>query len=130
MTHPKNPPRTALIDIKRYLTSAVIVGDGIARNLLDCLTKRPTNIPGINQSEPLMTLGNMRALGVRCLLVSCMVCRYEIAICVDRYADDIEVRSFRSCMKCAKCGSEDVQVRPNWAEAPGMPEDWTGRAVE
>ena len=120
MAHPKNPTRTTRIDIKGYLTSAVIVGDGIARNLLDRLAKLPRNIPDTSQSEPLMTLGNMRALGVRGLLVSCLnhTCRYEIAICVDRYADNIAVPSFRLRMKCSKCGSRNVDVRPNWKEQP------------
>ena len=130
MAHPKTPPRTARIDVKGYLTSAVIVGDGIARNLLDRLTKRPSNIPGTRKekkawphkrpSERPMTLRNMRQLGVRGLLVSCLnhACRHEIVICVDRYADDIEVPFFRSCMKCGRCGSVDVDVRPNWKEQP------------
>jgi hypothetical protein len=30
---------------------------------------------------------------------------------------------------CAKCGARGrrIDVRPNWKEAPGIPDDWSGR---
>jgi len=50
---------------------------------------------------------NMRELGVRGLAVYCLnhPCRHQTVISADDYADDIEVPSFRLCMKCTKCGA-------------------------
>jgi len=78
----------------------------------------PKHPPG-----PPMTLGNMRQLGVRGLLVSCLnpQCRHEVTVSVDDYADEIEVPSFAARMVCSKCGSERVDVRPNWKEMPIPP---------
>jgi hypothetical protein len=41
-----------------------------------------------------MTLGNMRADGVRSLLASCHKCHYEIIIEADHWLDRMEVSSF------------------------------------
>jgi hypothetical protein len=46
----------------------------------------------------------------------------ETIISADDYADEIEVPSFALRMKCSKCGGKRVDVRPNWKEAPGMPD--------
>jgi hypothetical protein len=74
-------------------------------------------------SGPPMTLGNMRKLGVRGLLISCLnhECRHQTVVSVDDYADDITVPSFIPQMECKECGSKRVDVRPNWKEqqSPG-----------
>jgi hypothetical protein len=36
---------------------------------------------------------------------------------------------FGSKVKCSKCGGKRVDVRPNWQEAPGMPDSWEGRSA-
>ncbi len=71
----------------------------------------------------LMTLGNIRQLGVRGLLVSCLnpQCRHEETFSVDDYADEIEVPSFAPRMLCSKCGWKRMEVRPNWNEMTIMP---------
>jgi hypothetical protein len=50
---------------------------------------------------------------------------------VSKYPGDVEVPWFQGRIKCGKCGRRGrwVDVRPNWKEAPGMPQDWTGRPV-
>src|SRR6516165_4478267 len=55
---------------------------------------------------PPITVGNLRQLGVRGLLVSCRnpQCRHEATMSVDDYADEIEVPSFAPRMVCSKCG--------------------------
>jgi hypothetical protein len=75
-----------------------------------------------------MTLGNMRELGVRGVLVSCLnhECRHQAVFSADDYADEIEVPSFRPRMKCGKCGGKNVDVRPNWNEQPSV-ESLTGK---
>ena len=65
-----------------------------------------------------MDLGNMRHLGVRGLAVHCLnaKCGHEAVFSADDYPDDAEVASFQSRMTCNECGSESVDVRPNWQE--------------
>jgi hypothetical protein len=41
-----------------------------------------------------MTLGNMRANGVRSLAVSCWLCHHDAVLGVDRWPDDVPVPAF------------------------------------
>jgi hypothetical protein len=71
---------------------------------------------------PPMTLGNMRDLGVKRLIASCLndACRHQGLIDVSKYPDDTEVPSFAGKIVCAKCGARGrhIDVRPNWKEQP------------
>jgi len=82
-----------------------------------------------HEPGPPMDLANMRRQGVRGLAVYCLnqSCRHQTVISADDYPDDTEVPSFALRMKCSKCGGQRVDVRPNWNEAPGTVEDWSGR---
>jgi hypothetical protein len=51
-----------------------------------------------------MTLGNMRANGVRSLAVSCTICHHQAALSVDPWSDDVTVSSFGPRMVCTACG--------------------------
>jgi hypothetical protein len=86
---------------------------------------KPKQPPG-----PPMTLGNMRALGVKRLVASCLnpSCRHDGLIDVSKFADDAEVPSFASKVVCAKCGARGrhIDVRPNWKEQPSS-ESLTGK---
>ena len=75
-----------------------------------------------HEPGPPITLGSLRQLGVRGLLVICLdsQCRHEETMSVDDYADEIEVPSFAPRTVCSKCGGK-VEVRPNWKEMPIMP---------
>jgi hypothetical protein len=81
------------------------------------MAANPKHPPG-----PPITVGNIRQLGVRGLIVSCRnpQCRHEATMSVDDYADEIEVPSFAPRMVCGKCGGK-VDVRPNWKEMPIPP---------
>jgi predicted DNA-binding ribbon-helix-helix protein len=70
-----------------------------------------------------MTVGTLRQLGVRGLLLICVdpKCRHEATMSVDDYADAIELPSFAPRMVCSKCGGKRIEVRPNWKEMPIMP---------
>jgi hypothetical protein len=72
---------------------------------------------------PPLTLGNMRQLGVRGLIISCLdpQCRHEAIFSADDYSDEIEVPSFAPRMVCSKCGGKRVNARPNWKEMPIPP---------
>jgi hypothetical protein len=82
---------------------------------------------------PLMTLGNMRHLGVRGLAVHCLnpQCRHQAVFSVDDYPDEIPVPSFQARMKCGKCGAKgrQIDVRPNWKEQPVDAIDGEGLAL-
>jgi hypothetical protein len=62
-----------------------------------------------------MTLGNMRALGVQAIAVTCEYGRESI---VDAYGwpDSIEIPALRWCLKCTECGASPIDVRPDWAQ--------------
>ena len=80
---------------------------------------------------PPMDLANMRRQGVRYLIAYCLndACRHQAVIDVSSYPGDTLVPWFRSKVKCAKCGARHsrIDVRPNWKEAPGTIDDWSGR---
>src|SRR5262245_9606314 len=76
------------------------------------------NTRGQTAPSPPMTLGNMRELGVRRLIASCLndECRHTALIEVSSYPAETEVPSFQSRAICGKCGGKRVDVRPNWKE--------------
>jgi hypothetical protein len=81
-----------------------------------------------HEPGPAMTLGNMREQGVHHLIAYCLndTCRHSALIDVSKYPDDAEVPWFQGRIKCGRRGRW-VDVRPNWKEAPGMPDSWEGR---
>jgi hypothetical protein len=66
---------------------------------------------------------------VRRLLAYCLndACRHQAPIEISDYPDGVEILYFKPRVKCSKCGGRWVNVRPNWKEKPGMPEDWQKR---
>ena len=65
--------------------------------------------------EP-MTLGNMRANGVRSLDVSCWVCHHNAIVSAEPWPDDVPVSAFGPRMVCTVCGIIGADARPNWRE--------------
>jgi hypothetical protein len=65
-----------------------------------------------------MTLGNMRANGVRTLAVHCgrWWCNHEAILDESGYADDVAVPVFGPRMVCMVCGAIGADARPNWNE--------------
>ena len=68
------------------------------------------------QKQPLgppMTLGNMRAMGVKRLIAYCLnpICRHEGLIDVSQHPDDVEVPSFAKKVICKKCGARSAHRR-------------------
>ena len=78
-----------------------------------------------------MDLANMREQGVTHLIAFCHndACRHQAVIDVSSYPGDTLVSWFNGRIKCGKCGRRGrwVDVRPNWKEKPGMPDNWQGR---
>jgi hypothetical protein len=77
-----------------------------------------------------MTLGNMREQDVRHLIAYCLndASGHQALIDVSSYPGDTEVPWFGGKVVCAKCGARGrrIDVRPNWKEAPGTIDDWSG----
>jgi hypothetical protein len=63
-----------------------------------------------------MTLGNMRANGVRSIAVTCSLCRHRAVLSVDSWPDHVPVPSFGRRMVCTGCGIIGADVRPAWEE--------------
>jgi hypothetical protein len=67
-----------------------------------------------------ITLAEMRAAGVRGLLVYCsdFRCSHSIAISGDRWADDVRLSDLEPLFTCKACGTKGADVRPNfhWEE--------------
>jgi hypothetical protein len=82
-----------------------------------------------HEPGPAMDLANMRRQGVRHLIGFCHndACRHQALIDVSDCPDHLKIRWFQQRAKCAKCGGRNVDVRPNWNEAPGTIDDWSGR---
>jgi transposase len=78
-----------------------------------------------------MTLGNMREQGVLHLIAYCHndACRHQAVIDVRAYPAETPVPWFGGKVVCNKCGARGrrIDVRPNWKEAPGSIDDWSGQ---
>ena len=68
-----------------------------------------------------MSLGNMRRLGPRSLVVTCTACGYHTTFNVDEWPNEILVPSFGPHIACAKCGHLGASVRPDWTQLRGVP---------
>ncbi len=79
---------------------------------LNCRNMTAQNLDGTPS-----TLGNMSALGVRRLLVSCRdnVCGRETWLAVSRCPAGTEIPALARRPACDRCGG-DVDVRPNWRD--------------
>jgi hypothetical protein len=75
---------------------------------------------------PPMTLGNMRANGVRSIAVNCSLCHHRAVLLVDPWPDHVTVPSFGPRMVCTSCGIIGADARPAWEERAPM-ESLTGR---
>jgi hypothetical protein len=79
--------------------------------VLPGMTTRPRS-----QAGPPMTLGNMRANGVRSLDVCCRLCHHRAILSADPWHDDVPVPSFGPRMVCTRCGIIGADARLNWRE--------------
>ena len=63
-----------------------------------------------------ITLAEMRASGVRGLLIYCSDyrCSHWTAISGDRWADDIRLSDLEARFTCQACGAKGADVRPNF----------------
>jgi hypothetical protein len=64
-----------------------------------------------------ISLGEMRASGVRGLLIYCADyhCSHSIAINADRWPDDVRLSDLEARFACKACGRRGADVRPLFA---------------
>lgn len=79
------------------------------------------------RSEPMtnpMTLGDMRAKGIRSVYVDCG-CNRAAMVNVDHLPDILPVPSVRLGLRCSECGERPERTMPAWKESnvkrPGYP---------
>jgi hypothetical protein len=72
-----------------------------------------------SQAGPPMTLGNMRANGVRSLDVCCWLCHHRAILSADPWPDHVPVPMFGPRMVCTRCGIIGAEARPDSQEQPG-----------
>ena len=82
---------------------------------------------GEGNEIPPMTLGNMRAHGIRTVDAYCEAtsCGHMAIFDVDGLSDELPVPDLALRLRCSRCGSRSIHTRPNWAElkAAGMGHD-------
>jgi len=66
-----------------------------------------------------ITLGEMRASGVRGLLIYCAdyQCSHSIRISGDQWADDVRLSDLEEKFTCTACGKRGADVRPDFPPA-------------
>ena len=80
------------------------------------------NTEAIGTRQEKITLGEMRAMGVRGLLVYCAdyKCAHLARITGDRWPDHIRVSDLEESFVCQACGARGADIRPDfdWDKKP------------
>ena len=73
-------------------------------------------MPALNRRHQKITLAEMRAAGVRGLLIYCsdFRCSHWTAISGDRWPDDVRLSDLEPRFTCQACGIKGADVRPNF----------------
>lgn len=77
---------------------------------------RPTRriTPPHSDGRPVkITLGEMRDMGVRGVLVYCC-CGHHVALSADRWPDDLRLSDLEPRFVCTACGRRGATVRPDF----------------
>ena len=74
-------------------------------------------MPAVTRQK--ITLAEMRAAGVRGLLIYCpdFRCSHHITISGDRWPDDVRLSDLEQRFTCQACGRRGADVRPDWRSA-------------
>jgi hypothetical protein len=72
-------------------------------------------------SDPVqkITFAEMRAAGVRSVLVYCSDyrCSHSMSLDADRWADEVRLSDIEAGFVCTACGRRGADVRPDWESA-------------
>ncbi len=75
------------------------------------------------RSEDPKTVGDIRALGLRSVYITCSACGSASTVNVDHKHDDVFIASLGRDLRCAKCGNLGGVARPDWTELRGVAGD-------
>ena len=66
-----------------------------------------------------ITLGEMRASGVRDVLIYCRDhrCSHHVEVSADGWADDVRLSDIEPGFVCSACGKRGAEVRPKFSSA-------------
>ncbi len=70
--------------------------------------------PQSNGRPVKITLGQMRDMGVRSVLVYCVHCGHNVALSADRWSDDLRLSDLESRFVCQACGRRGADIRPHF----------------
>jgi hypothetical protein len=75
-------------------------------------------MPALTRQQKI-TLGEMRASGVRGLLIYCSdyKCSHSTTISADRWPDHVRLSDIEPLFTCQACGQRGADVRPDWQSA-------------
>ena len=78
-------------------------------------------MPALTRQQKI-TFGEMRASGVRGLLIYCsdFRCSHSTTLSADRWPDDVRLSDLELLFVCQACGERGADVRPNF--------DWEAEA--
>jgi hypothetical protein len=78
-------------------------------------------MPEVSRQQKI-TFGEMRASGVRGLLIYCsdFRCSHSTTLSADRWPDDVRLSDLELLFVCQACGERGADVRPNF--------DWEAEA--
>lgn len=79
----------------------------------------------------MMTIANMRDLGVRYVSLWCTVeCNHHVDICVDEMPGEAFVPEIGRRYRCSRCGRPSPESRPAWHLADNPPAGTPGHRPE
>jgi hypothetical protein len=70
------------------------------------------------RSGPSMSLANMRANGVRMVIVSCANCGRSADVNVDLLPESLTVSETGKRLRCSHCGGNAISTQPAWHTTP------------
>jgi hypothetical protein len=84
----------------------------------DCPSRR-RSAAGLSARPPKIAFGELRASGVRDVLVYCRNhrCSHSVEISADRWADHIRLSDIEPGFVCTACGKYGTELRPKFPQA-------------
>jgi hypothetical protein len=87
-------------------------------------------MPALTQErrQQKITLGEMRASGVRGLLIYCSdyKCSHSTAISGDRWPDHVKLSDLEERFVCRACGTRGADIRPDFNSGRKLPHERRG----
>jgi hypothetical protein len=85
-------------------------------------------MPTLTRRQQKITFGEMRASGVRGLLIYCSdyKCSHSTAISADRWPDHVRLSGLEARFVCRACGTKGADIRPDFNSGRKLPHERRG----